>query len=627
MALKQLLIPLFAVIASLQFSTLSFAQDQRIVDSLYAIYKTDTLSGAQKMELLRNLAFNEKKDLEKSLSYAKELIALAEELDDPLYLHRGHIQMGNTQLILGNLDVALESYFKALEIAQNGTFLPGVGVGSSYMAIADVYSLMKDPENASLYYDKAIGIMREADNPAALANTLYNAGDHYYNVKQYDRALNLFEESESIFEQLGHSVGIAYTLGDIGRILAIQNRDEEAKEHLESAIEMLEELQDNYAIAIYLISLSKLATKNNDLNGALGYANRSLELAKSIGLKEQISEGHLQLYNLHNLAGNHEIANEHYKDHIVFRDSIRNVEVVQQMANLRTDYEIAQKQAEVNLLNQQRSNQRIVLWATGIVALLLSMMAIAMYRKNKFVQKTNQIIEAEQNRSESLLLNILPKQTAEELKEKGKVKAKKFESVTVLFTDFVDFSKYAEKLDPETLVKGMDYYYGKFDEIIEKYGLEKIKTVGDSYMCAGGIPDPDPDHAANMVKAAIEIVTFVENAKEARTKGKTRFDIRVGINSGPLVAGVVGTKKFAYDIWGDTVNVAARMENTSESGKINISENTYELVKNQFDCEFRGEIAAKNKGKLKMYFVKGKAGKEISKSVAKQEIKQKETPV
>ncbi len=183
--------------------------------------------------------------------------------------------------------------------------------------------------------------------------------------------------------------------------------------------------------------------------------------------------------------------------------------------------------------------------------------------------------------------------------------AKKFESVTVLFTDFKGFTHYSENLNPEKLVETIGFYFTKFDDIMEKYGLEKIKTIGDAYMCAGGLPFPTKDHAAKMVQAAFEIMEFVNETKKNATADQVHFDIRIGINTGPIVAGVVGSKKFSYDIWGDTVNVAARMETMSEAGKINISANTYELVREEFDCEPRGEIYVKNRGMMQMYFVNG----------------------
>jgi class 3 adenylate cyclase len=275
------------------------------------------------------------------------------------------------------------------------------------------------------------------------------------------------------------------------------------------------------------------------------------------------------------------------------------------MANLQTKSEVSQKQAEVDLLNQQKRTQKIVVIAIAVALFLIFLLAVALYRRNRFMRRTKKIIEREKERSDSLLHNILPEETAAELKAYGKVAAKKFDSVTVMFTDFKNFTNYAENLSPELLVESVGYYFSKFDEIMEKHDLEKIKTVGDAYMCAGGLPFPSKDHALNMLKAAFEILDFVEASIKKEDSDHYDFEIRIGINTGPVVAGVVGSKKFSYDIWGDTVNVAARMEAMSETGKINISKTTYELVKNEYDCEYRGEIEAKNKGKIKMYFVKG----------------------
>jgi class 3 adenylate cyclase len=274
------------------------------------------------------------------------------------------------------------------------------------------------------------------------------------------------------------------------------------------------------------------------------------------------------------------------------------------MADIRRNSEKAQIQAELDLTNQQKQTQKVVTIATAIALLLIILLAIALYRRNVFTRRTNAIIEKEMARSERLLVNILPAETARELKEFGKVTAKKFESVTVLFTDFEAFTAASEHVDPELLVNRLGYYFTAFDDIIEKYGLEKIKTIGDAYMCAGGLPFPSEDHAIKMVKAAFEILQFVEEAKSEKETDFS-FNVRIGVNTGPVVAGVVGSKKFSYDIWGDTVNVASRMETFSDSGKINISQNTYDLVKDVFDCEYRGQIDVKNRGSMKMYFVNG----------------------
>ena len=218
--------------------------------------------------------------------------------------------------------------------------------------------------------------------------------------------------------------------------------------------------------------------------------------------------------------------------------------------------------------------------------------------EQKVIERTHELV-AEKKKSDDLLNNILPEEVAGELKQNGFAKAKSYRQVTVLFTDFVNFTGISSQLSPEDLVSEIDTYYKAFDEIIDRNGLEKIKTIGDSYMAACGLPVEVNDHATKAVKAAIEISDFIKKHKAEGGK----FDLRIGLNSGAVVAGIVGNKKFAYDIWGDTVNVASRMESNSEPGRINISGSTYELIKNEFGCEYRGKIPAKNKGDIDMYFV------------------------
>lgn len=214
--------------------------------------------------------------------------------------------------------------------------------------------------------------------------------------------------------------------------------------------------------------------------------------------------------------------------------------------------------------------------------------------------RTAEIVE-EKKKSDQLLLNILPEEVARELKEKGHTTAHQYDSVSVMFTDFVDFTVAGSQMESQALVEELDNCFKAFDEIMGKHGIEKIKTIGDAYLAVCGLPTPDPKHAEKTVAAAKEIVAYMQQ-RRAQLGNKT-FEIRIGIHSGEVVAGIVGVKKFAYDIWGDTVNTAARMESNSEPGKINISQTTYELVKDNYACTYRGELEAKNKGMMKMYFV------------------------
>ncbi len=224
------------------------------------------------------------------------------------------------------------------------------------------------------------------------------------------------------------------------------------------------------------------------------------------------------------------------------------------------------------------------------------------------IERQKNELEKEKVKSDRLLLNILPKETADELKSTGATLPKYHQNISVMFTDFVNFTAISEKLEAVELVNEINHYYSRFDEIISIHQVEKIKTIGDSYMCASGIPVAKDSHAVDVVNTALEISEFVKQEKVKRElEGRPFFDIRIGIHSGPVVSGVVGTKKFVYDIWGNTVNLASRMESSSEAGRVNISENTYHEVKDFFECEYRGKIEAKNKGMLDMYFVDKKS--------------------
>jgi class 3 adenylate cyclase len=224
----------------------------------------------------------------------------------------------------------------------------------------------------------------------------------------------------------------------------------------------------------------------------------------------------------------------------------------------------------------------------------------------KKVEERTAEVHQQKKEIEVLLHNILPEEIAEELKINGKAEPKNYDIVSVLFTDFKGFTKITETTPPQELLRELNRCFMAFDEIVEKYGLEKIKTIGDAYMCAGGIPIANQDNPVNTVAAALEMQGFMKSWRSAKeVHGEQAWELRLGIHTGPLIAGVIGKNKFAYDIWGDTVNIAARMESSGEVGKVNISGSTYELVKDKYECTYRGKIKAKNKGEVDMYFVEG----------------------
>ncbi len=591
------------IIFCLVFSPiLIFSQSIQEADSLEVRYQNGNFQETERFEILRVLA--SKGDVDKMLIYSNSMIEAAKAVDSLDALGDGYVYRGHALRLKSDYPEALKTYFEATRV---GRLLENDRrIARSEISIADVYSEMGNHKNAVKYYQSAIGLLRALPDSIGFSSALENLGDEYLNVEMPDSALLFFEESGKVFRAQNYNEGLAYNMGNRGIAYAQLGRDQMAKDTINRAITMMELMKNYYPISVYLTYMSDIYLNQGNWTVAMNYASRSLEIAEKHGLKDQISAANLKISQLYEQNGEYDRSLDFYKKHIAYRDSVNNIASVQEMANIRANFEIAQKQIEVDLLNQKRRVQQIIVVAVAIALFLISLLALGLLRRNKFIQRTKRLIEKEKERSDNLLLNILPEETAQELKESGRVKAKRFESVTVLFTDFKGFTFYSEDLTPEQLVKSVDFYFSKFDEIIEKYGLEKIKTIGDAYMCAGGLPFPSEDHALKVTQAAFEIAEFIEEMKQAEEGEIAHFDVRIGINTGPVVAGVVGTKKFAYDIWGDTVNIASRMESNSLPGHINVSENTHQMIKDHFDCIFRGEIHVKNKGMMKMYFVNRK---------------------
>ncbi|MDR3609469.1 MAG: adenylate/guanylate cyclase domain-containing protein [Ignavibacteriaceae bacterium] len=227
-------------------------------------------------------------------------------------------------------------------------------------------------------------------------------------------------------------------------------------------------------------------------------------------------------------------------------------------------------------------------------------MALYKHDINKKLKERTQELKAEKEKSDLLLQNILPIQIIKELKEKGVIKPRDYECVSLLFTDFEGFTRLASNMPPGELVAELNEIFMNFDKIINKYGLEKLKTIGDSYMVGGGFPVETKEHAVNIVRAAIEM----QNMIIARNNtSKHEWKMRAGVHSGNIVAGVVGKIKYSYDVWGNTVNLASKMERHSIPGKINVTAATFNLIKDEFDCEYRGAIDIPGNGKIDMYYV------------------------
>jgi adenylate cyclase len=285
------------------------------------------------------------------------------------------------------------------------------------------------------------------------------------------------------------------------------------------------------------------------------------------------------------------------------KEKQRNIELLTKDKNLLLQQS---KISDLELASQKAFRRNA--YALGLLlSVIIGLAAFGYFlsrRNNRLLAQKNKEIEKEREKSDALLLNILPEKMATELKNTGEAKPRYYEKVSVLFADFTNFTQVAEKLTPQALIAELNDCFVNFDEIIEKHQLEKIKTIGDAYMCAGGIPEPNDTNPQNAVAAALDLMAFMKqrNAKKI-ANGELYWEMRIGINTGPVVAGVVGRQKFAYDIWGDAVNLASRLESASQPGKINISHSTYQAVQHLFHCTPRGRLTVKNKGEVTMYYV------------------------
>ena len=570
------------------FNLSAMSQNQSYADSLEVVYRNGSFDEGDRLTILSDLVINQN-DPDKIIEFSDELIEQSKKSGELSFTINAYIGKGQALRLKGDLPEALQNFYKANAIAIK--LDDPIQVGLNELNIADVQQVMGNYQSSINNYRSSISKFREVKDSMKIAFSLINLGDTYNLLQKPDSALIYLNEAERIMNLLRSEKGLAYSWGNMGISFALKGRNQEYETYLQKAVSILQKLGDSYGVSAYLNYLSDLYLERGEYANALFYSKQSLEIANDFGLKKQVSDASLRISEIYEALGDTITSYRYFKDHITYKDSVTNFESLQKMADVRTDFEVSQKQLEVDLLNTQKRTQRIIMYSLG----LFLMLTFFYYRR----------IVKEKNRSDLLLLNILPSKTAKELKEKGKVEARKFKAATVMFTDFQAFTRHSQNLSPEKLVKSVDHFFSAFDRIIEKYGLEKIKTIGDAYMCAGGLISTGPLQPVKVILAAFEILNFVQKESESDNDEIAHFNIRIGINTGPVVGGVVGTKKFAYDIWGDTVNVAARMETNSQAGMINISENTYQFVKDQFECEYRGEIDVKNKGMMNMYFVLG----------------------
>ncbi|MFK7933672.1 MAG: adenylate/guanylate cyclase domain-containing protein, partial [Saprospiraceae bacterium] len=539
-----------------------------------------------------------------ALDYGLRYLDYAQRSEQPEAIARAYNQIGNIKTELGRAEEALEDYESALKLYQqldDDRLLANayLNIGNSKDDLAeDFYKngnyAAADPlfDEALDYLNRSLALRKVLNDTLAMAECYNNFGYVYKNIGSYYENLGLPKEAKKNWKT---------ALDYLYKTLKIREGGEDVKAIIETynGISDVKRRQARYDTAIrYAKKYLALAQETNDSKHE---QNAYEDLAKIYAAQKKyaLAYDYRRRYDeLRYQRLDEERARDNQRREIMFSDRQKQYQLEQQDQALKIQ---AAELREGEIL--QRS---LIAGAIGLLVVLGSVFYNYRLknRANEKLAEKNAIIEAEQQRSEELLLNILPAAVATELKQNGKAQARFYESATVLFTDFQAFTKIAEVLSPEELVAELDECFRTFDAITSRYGIEKIKTIGDSYMCVSGLPTPNPKHALDIVHAALDIRAYLRRrAKERKRAGKIPFKIRIGIHTGSVVAGIVGSKKFAYDIWGDTVNIASRMEEAGEVDKINISQATYEEIHTNFRCQHRGQVEVKHKEPLDMYFV------------------------
>lgn len=475
----------------------------------------------------------------------------------------------------------------------------------AYSNLASAYVEQRNYKKAIEIYKQGLKIDLEFADYSNTASDYNNIGSCYKNMGNYPEALKNHQLALEIGKKFKDVINIGNTYSCIGDVYLAQGNQGEALKHFHQAAGQFKANEDKLALAHMQIQIATCYTDMGNYREAQRYYGDAYALVQALGSIRESNIYYKGRVKLDSTTGNWKNAFKHYALFVSTRDSMHNEENTKKIVQTQMLYEFDKKEAAAKAKQEKKDLQakeeleRQKLIRNGFMggfAVVMLFASIVFNQRNK--------IKKGKARSDDLLLNILPAEVAEELKAKGSADAKLIDEVTVLFSDFKEFTHLSETQPPGDLVAEINTCFSAFDHLMQKHGIEKIKTVGDAYMAAGGLPTPNVTHATDVLKAALEMQVFMQERRQQRVaENKFFFEMRIGVHTGPVVAGIVGVKKFAYDIWGDTVNTAQRMESSSEAGKVNISNHTYELVKAQFKCIYRGKVNTKGKGEVDMYFV------------------------
>jgi len=524
----------------------------------------------------------------KNFEKALELFELHDHTQGKAYVLNN---IGTVYESLGSYNESLDHYLKALRLHEEVENLEEIAV--TYNNIASINTKLGNQEDAFKYYLQSLEINEVLNKKNAIADLLNNLGSFFYQFGYADEALSYFNASLELSESIESDSKMATSYANIALVYEVYNDYDRAFENYSTALSLYEHVQDAEGMISVQNNLGTLYNKLEEYETALQYHQAALNLSKEVQYKDGLKSSLQNIANDYQMLGDYQNANRYLILYTQLKDALQNDEVAAKFAESQTLYETEKKNEQIEVQQQEiaereRRARILVMIISAITAFLLIIAGLAI------------LIAKERAKSEKLLLNILPKKIATTLKKTGKAESESFENVTVYFSDIVGFTNASSGLDPAYLISELNDMFTLFDDIMEYHQCERIKTIGDAYMAVCGMPNPNENHAENIIKASRDILAALSKRNDS---SEIQWRIRIGIHSGKVTGGVVGIKKYIYDVFGDTINTASRMESNSEAMRINVSERTYDITNSTFQFIKREPMEIKGKGMFQMYFL------------------------
>ncbi|MEZ4740177.1 MAG: adenylate/guanylate cyclase domain-containing protein [Flavobacteriales bacterium] len=551
-----------------------------------------------------------------ALTYLDRARRQAAAAGDKAQICKVQVEEAWVRHILGEFNLALRLLYSTERMRK--VLNDRVGLAEVYNHIGAIQQVQKNYTKALEQYELSLSIYQDLKMEHEVGRSYNNIGSLYEDMGDPAAAIRYHRKSEEIWRGLDANEWLGVTFMQLGTCMDLLGRYDSAQVYYTRSLEVIQGLERDYMMGVISIHMGKSALKAGKAAEAIRRCKNGLDMAERLDLVPVQQKACDCLYMAYEAVGDPAHALAYHKRFVLLRDSVFGQDNVKELTRIEMSHAFAQQQLADSLVRAQeqleaemrhqedvareREGRNIALFS---VILFLGLSG-GLWSRLRYMRRSRAVIQRERERSDELLLNILPEEVAQELKDKGSAEARDIAEVSILFTDFKGFTALSEELSAQDLVAEIDTCFKAFDAILSRYDIEKIKTIGDAYMAAGGLPNARPGAVADTIRAALDMQAYmIERATERRGKGLTAFDMRAGIHTGPVVAGIVGVKKFAYDIWGDTVNTASRMESSGAIGRVNISGSTFALVKDEpeFVFEERGKVEAKGKGEMVMYFV------------------------